>query len=138
VFLKHPVASVCLDSRVYDKQYQNPRPPYSLPKEGTFDGFTTVLEKYVKKQDLLSIEEAIQKLSTNAAKAYKIKKRGMLKKGYFADVLVMDWDKLQVRSDSLDPRRYPQGVEYVFVNGKKTVEKGKHTKARAGKILRKS
>ena len=137
VFLKHPTMSICLDSSVFDLTYQLKSPPYTLVKEGTFDGFISLLIKNVLEQKLLSLEEAVKKMSANAALAYKIEGRGMLKPGYHADIVLLDIDNLRVMSDNLEPRRYPKGVSYVFVNGETVVEKGKHTGARSGMVLRK-
>jgi len=136
VFLKYPYASVSLDSSAYDDKYQKESPPYSLPKHGTYDGFISVLVRYVLEQKLFSIEEAIKKMSTNAAEAYNLKERGRLKTGYYADIVLLDMPNLKILSDKLEPRRYPKGIEYVFVNGTKVVEKGKHTNARPAKVLR--
>jgi N-acyl-D-amino-acid deacylase len=137
VFLKHPTMSICLDSSVFDHKYRLEGPPYTLGKEGTFDAFVSLLIKYVQEQKLFSLEELVKKMSANAALAYKIEGRGMLKPGYHADIVLLDMDNLRVMSDILEPRRYPKGVSYVFVNGEKVVEKGKHTGARSGMVLRK-
>ena len=138
VFLKYPAASICLDSSVFDHTYKKEGPPYTLGKEGTFDGFVSILIKYVREQGMLSIEEAVKKMSSNAALAYKLESRGMLKPGYYADINLIDIENLKVMSDNLEPRRYPKGIEYVFVNGEKVVEKGEHTGAKSGMVLRKN
>jgi N-acyl-D-amino-acid deacylase len=137
VFIKNPRFSVCLDSSVFDHTYQQKLPPYNLVKEGTFDGFISFLIRNVFDEKFITFEEAVKKLSTNAAKAYKLEGLGSLKPGYHADIVLLDVPNLKIMSDNLEPRRSPSGVEYVFVNGKKVVVKGKHTGAKAGKVLKK-
>jgi len=138
VFLNHPIASVCLDGLSFDDKYQQERPPYSFPKSGAYDGFVMMLVIYVKEQKLFSIEEAVKKMTTKAAEAYKLKGRGKLKSGFYADIVLIDMPNLKLMSDSLEQRRYPKGIEYVIVNGTKVVEKGEHTSARPGKVLRRA
>ena len=80
----------------------------------------------------------IKKFSLKRARSRRIrtnKKRGKLKIGYHADIVLLDMSNIKVMSDGLEPRRYPRGVEYVFVNGNKVVEKGKHTGAKPGKVI---
>ena len=62
--------------------------------------------------------------------------RGRLKKGRYADIVLLDMSNLKIMSDGLEPRRYPRGVELVFVNGVKIVERDNHTNARPTNVLR--
>ncbi len=64
-----------------------------------------------------------------------MKGRGVIETGAFADIVLMDFPHLKVLGDALEPRRYPEGIEYVFVNGTAVVKKGKHTGATPGKVL---
>ncbi|RLI31265.1 D-aminoacylase, partial [Candidatus Bathyarchaeota archaeon] len=75
-------------------------------------------------------------LSTNAAEAYRIKDRGVLKPGSYADIVLFDLEGLKVMGDPVEPRRYPKGIEYVLVNGVPVVEKGKHTGKKPGRVVR--
>jgi N-acyl-D-amino-acid deacylase len=137
VFLKHPVTSVCTDVSTRDIEYINKRPPYGFgSRSGTFDFFVSILVKYVKEQKLLSLEEAVKKLSTNAAVQHNLKGRGLLAPGSYADIVLIDMPNLKVMSTAMDPRFYPRGIEHVFVNGAKVVDKGNHTGVRSGKVLR--
>jgi len=61
--------------------------------------------------------------------------RGVLKVGAYADIVVMNPKTITDRGDQIDPRRYPDGIEYVIVNGVPVVEKARHTGAKPGKIL---
>ena len=71
------------------------------------------------------------------AKVHGIKGRGVIKKGGYADIVLIDLPRLKIVGNALEPRRYPKKIEYVFVNGTAVVEKGKHTGATPGKVLRK-
>ena len=75
-------------------------------------------------------------MSTASAEAYRIKDRGVLKPGSYADIVLFDLDGLKVLGDPLEPRRYPKGIEYVFVNGVAVVEKGEHAGATPGRVVK--
>jgi N-acyl-D-amino-acid deacylase len=138
VFLKHPRASVCLDGTLEDPEYKKKEPPFSFPKSGSFDRFVTMINRYVGEGKLMTLEETIKKMTYNAAKPHNIIERGILKPNYYADIVLLDLPNLKAMSRNTDPRIHPQGIEYVFVNGKKVVENGKHTGERPGKILKRA
>jgi N-acyl-D-aspartate/D-glutamate deacylase len=94
--------------------------------------------KYVREGDLFTLEEAVQKTSTMPARVHNLKGRGVIKKGAYADIVLMDLENLKIRSTEIEPRKHPKGVEHVFVNGEAVVKKGKHTKARPGRVLTRS
>jgi len=87
---------------------------------------------------LLTWEEAMYKITGGPAQKLGLKKRGLIKKGYWADLVLFNPQKIIDEADFENPYKYPQGIEYVFVNGKIAIEKGKYTGIKAGKILRKS
>ena len=78
-----------------------------------------MLGKYVREEKIITIEEAIRKLTSQPAQNLKIKKRGMLKEGYFADVVIFDPDKITDRATFKQPHQYATGMIHVLVNGKK-------------------
>lgn len=138
-FLKHPKAMVGSDTFVFDKKWSiTGYPPYFLPHPNTYGAFPRFLRKYVKEDRVLSLEEAISKITYMPAKRMNIKKRGLIKKGYFADILIFDYKKIGEKGEYIEPRRYPKGIEYVIVNGEITVMEGQYTGKKAGKILRKN
>jgi N-acyl-D-aspartate/D-glutamate deacylase len=136
VFLKHPKVSVCLDGALEAPEYKKKQPPFSFPKSGTFDRFVTMINRYAGKDKLLTLEETIKRMTYNAAKPHNLMDRGLLKANYYADIVLLDIPNLKAMSSNTDPRKHPQGIEYVYVNGEKVVEKGKHTGKRPGRILR--
>ena len=85
----------------------------------------------------MDLPEAIRRMTTLAASAVGIEKRGELREGYYADVVVMDWANLQVRHDYLKPRDSVDGIKYVFVNGTLCVENRHVSNAASGRMLRK-
>ncbi len=132
----HPRGMVGLDTSVFDKEHQDKNPPYSIPGINPFNAFPMFFVKYVRDGDLFTLEEAVQKTSTMAARVHNLEGRGVLKEGGCADIVLMNIKKLKILSTELEPRKHPKGIEYVFVNGEAVVEKGKHTGARPGRVLK--
>ena len=85
----------------------------------------------------VEIERAIQKITSGPAQKLGIAKRGVIAKGNFADIVVFDPNLIRDRATYRDPFRFPAGVEWVIVNGKTLVEKGKFIGERQGRVLRK-
>lgn len=86
----------------------------------------------------MTLEEAINRISTQAADSHFLKGRGRITLGSYADITLLDYDKLEVTGDAIEPRKYPKGIEYVFVNGVPVVEKGKHTGKTPGIAVKRS
>ncbi len=84
----------------------------------------------------MSLEEAIYKATYAPAKRFDLKERGVLAAGTYADIVLFDKTAISECDDALEPRKYPQGIEYVIINGKVVVEEGGHTGARPGQVLR--
>ena len=91
----------------------------------------------VERDGQLTIEEFAQKTSTMPAKVHGIEGRGVIKKGGYADIVLIDLPHFKVVGNAMEPRRHPKGIEYVLINGTAVVEKGKHTGATPGKVLKK-
>ncbi len=101
-----------------------------------FGSFIRVLEKYVKKERLLKWEEAIYKMTLAPANKFGIKKRGALKKGYFADILILDHDKLKSPATVENPYQYARGIESVMINGEIVLSGGVYNGNRNGRVIR--
>lgn len=99
-------------------------------------GILYFLTRYVRELAVISIEQAVCKLTSLPAKHFKIKQRGMITEGYFADINVFDINELKVNATIADPCHFCEGMHYVIVNGVPTIVEGKHTGIRAGKVLR--
>jgi N-acyl-D-amino-acid deacylase len=98
--------------------------------------FSRVLGKYVREEKLFSLEEAIHRLTSLPASRLGIQKRGSLRIGNFADVVVFDPATIQDHATYDDPHEYATGMLHVFVNGQQVLENGEHTNAMPGRIVR--
>jgi N-acyl-D-amino-acid deacylase len=98
--------------------------------------FPRVIRRYAMEKGVLTLEEAVRKMTSWPAERMGLLDRGMLAKGMAADVVVFDPEKVRDLATFDDSHRYPDGIEYVIVNGTVTVEHCKHTKERAGLVLR--
>jgi len=106
-----------------------------LPHPRSFGNAARVIAKYVKQRGVLSLEEAVRKMTSWPATRMRLAARGTIKEGNWADVTIFDLDALQDRATYDEPMLNPTGIEYVLVNGMVTIENGKHTGARGGKVL---
>jgi N-acyl-D-amino-acid deacylase len=95
-----------------------------------------LLGKYVRDEKVISLEEAIYKLTTLPASNLKIKKRGALKVGYFADLALFNPKTIQDHATFDKPMHYATGMQHVFVNGVQVLKDGEHTGALPGKVVR--
>jgi len=127
---------VGLDTSVFDKDWEMSAPPYTFPGLNTFSAFPMFITKYVRDSGLFTMEEAVQKTSTMAARVHNLKGRGVIKEGAYADIVLLDVPNIKILGDEIETRRHPEGVECVFVNGVAVVEKGRHTGERPGRVLK--
>lgn len=102
----------------------------------TYGTFSRVLGKYVHDEKVIPLEEAIRKLTYLPATNLKLKQRGHLKPGYFADLAIFDPDKIHDRATFENPHRYAVGMVHVFVNGRQVLANGEHTGAKPGRVIR--
>jgi N-acyl-D-amino-acid deacylase len=107
------------------------------PHPRNYGTYPRILERYVRRLGLLSLEQAIFRMTGMVATKLGLADRGVLRPGAAADVVVFDPPRIHDRATYADPRRTPEGIDHVFVNGAWTVKHGKHTGARAGKVLSK-
>jgi N-acyl-D-amino-acid deacylase len=112
---------------VFSKSSTHPR---------AFGNFVRLLGKYVREENVISLEEAIYKLTGLPASNLKIQKRGQLKNGYFADVVVFDPNEISDHATFENPMQYATGVEHVWVNGTHVLENGNHTGAYGGRFVK--
>lgn len=101
-----------------------------------FGNFARLLGKYVREENVISLEEAIYKLTGLPASNLKLKNRGLLKKGYFADIVVFDPNKISDHATFENPMQYATGVNHVWVNGTQVLENGEHTGAYGGRFVK--
>ncbi|MDX2031854.1 MAG: D-aminoacylase [Blastocatellia bacterium] len=97
--------------------------------------FARLLGKYVREEKVLSLQEAIRRLTSLPATTLELDRRGTLKTGYFADVVIFDPQTIADRATFEKPHQYSVGVHHVFVNGAHILKDGEHTGARSGRAL---
>jgi N-acyl-D-amino-acid deacylase len=97
--------------------------------------FARVLGRYVRDEGLLPLEEAVRRLSRLPAENLKLDRRGALRPGFFADVVVFDPRRIQDHATYAQPHQYATGVEHVFVNGVQVLKDGEHTGATPGRVV---
>ena len=131
--LKHPLVSVDTDSsaRAEDGPFSETK---SHPR--AWGTFPRILGKYVREEGLLTLEEAIRKMTSRPAARVKLMDRGILRAGMAADLTVFDPATIRDVATFEDPTHYSVGVRYVFVNGRAVVSEGKITDERPGRVLR--
>jgi N-acyl-D-amino-acid deacylase len=98
--------------------------------------FADYIGRHVRKNGILTLEEAIKKATSLPAQRFGLRNRGIIKPDYFADIVIFDYDKINIKGDFKHPRQAPDGIHYVIVNGQITFEEKEHTKKKAGKVLR--
>ena len=131
-FVKHPLIAVASDGNSVSKEgilsAGKPHPRFY----GTNPRF---IEKYVNEKQLVSIEEAVRKMTSLPAERIGLTKRGKLLPGYAADVVLMDLDNVKENSTFLDPHHYPSGISYVIVNGEIVIKDEKFTGKTPGEMI---
>jgi len=98
--------------------------------------YPRVLGRFVREEQILSLEEAVRRMSGLTAEKYKILNRGKVKEGFFADLVVFSPEEITDRATFSEPTLPPKGIKFVVVNGKVAVEEGKLTGVRAGKAVK--
>ena len=108
----------------------------SNPHPRAYGNFSRVLGKYVREEKIISLQEAIHKLSKLPATNLKIKNRGEIKKGNYADIVIFDPAKINDKATFEKPHQYAEGMIHVFVNGKQVLKDGEHTGATPGQFVK--
>ena len=114
--------------------------PYGILSKGkphprNYGTFPRILGKYVRGDKTITLEEAVRKMTSLPARTLGIKDRGMIREGMWADIVVFDPLTVGDKATYEDPQQYPEGIEYVIVNGKIVIAKGEHQKVLPGKVL---
>ena len=103
----------------------------------SFGTFPRILSRYVLGKRILKWEEAIRKMSALPAEKFGIEKRGRIKEGFFADITILDRDKIEDLATAENPYQYSKGIEYVMVNGRVVLDEGNYTNLKNGEIIKK-
>jgi N-acyl-D-amino-acid deacylase len=108
----------------------------SNPHPRAYGSFARVLGKYVRDEQVITLEDAIRKLAALPAQTMRIDRRGELKQGFYADVVVFDPETIQDHATFVQPHQYATGMVHVFVNGEQVLRNGEHTGATPGRVVR--
>ena len=106
------------------------------PSPRTYGSFPRVLGEFVREQRAMSLEEAVRKMTSAPAARLGLRDRGLLRDGFAADIVVFDAARVRSLATYDEPRRFPEGIDYVLVNGEPVVYRGEHTGALPGRALR--
>ncbi|MFF2853491.1 MULTISPECIES: amidohydrolase family protein [unclassified Peribacillus] len=106
------------------------------PHPRTFGTFPRLFAKYVREDKILSLEEAVRKVTSFPVQRFSLGKRGLLSPGYQADLTVFDYKKIKDISNYQDPIQYPEGISYVIVNGIKTIDHKRNLFSSNGQMVR--
>jgi N-acyl-D-amino-acid deacylase len=141
--LSHPLSMCCSDGLVMPPCEELDDPSLYLPcSYGEYPG---ILERYVRDEPLLTLEDAVRRMTSFPAQRFGLADRGVLRPGLAADIVVFDLERLHDRATNRFPHsaplenvphRYPEGIDYVLVNGRLVVDGGEHTGERPGRVLR--
>ena len=126
--MQHPVTAIGSDG------------PVGIFGEGTphprqYGTFARVLGHYVRERAVLTLEDAVRKMSSQTARRLGIHNRGLLTEGYYADIAIFDADEIIDKATFEEPHQYAIGIKFVLVNGQVVVDQGRHTGRRPGKII---
>jgi N-acyl-D-amino-acid deacylase len=106
-----------------------------LPHPRSYGNFPRVIARYVRERHVLTLEDAIRKMTSWPATRMRIADRGLIREGMWADAVIFNYEKIQDKSTYEQPDVTPDGIDYVLVNGQVVVDHGKHTGARPGKVI---
>jgi N-acyl-D-aspartate/D-glutamate deacylase len=98
--------------------------------------FPRIISRYVRETGVLTLENAIRRMTSLPATKLHLAGRGTLTEGGFADIVVFDYDRIADTATFSAPHQYPKGIPYVIVNGQLVVDKGEHTGAKPGRVMR--
>jgi N-acyl-D-amino-acid deacylase len=126
-FLARPEQNVCTDGLLGGR-----------PHPRVFGSFPRVLGKYVREERALTLEDAVRRMTSKPAQVFGFERRGTLKAGNYADIVVFNPDTIIDKGTFVDPIQFPEGIEYVLINGRIALKAGKYIRELAGRVLRKS
>jgi len=107
-----------------------------VPHPRSYGTNARVLAEYVRVRNILTLEDAIRKMTSLPARTFGFRDRGQVREDYWADLVLFDPARVQDKATFLKPHQFTEGFDWVLVNGQPVVEEGKLTGARAGQIVR--
>jgi len=130
--LQQPWLMIGTDAGGLDPMWAKPLGPYHPRAYGSYP---RILGKYVREEKVITLEEAVRKMSAAVASRLGIRERGLLREGFFADIVVFDPETVLDRATFDDPHQLSVGVRDVWVNGARVLDNGVHTGAKPGRVI---
>ncbi len=127
--MAHPQTMIASDGRLAQPGDGHPHPRW-------YGTFPRVLGHYARERGVITLEEAIKKMTSMPAARLGLKQRGEVKVGHYADIVIFNPETVIDKATFDDPHQYPEGIEYVIINGQITVKEGVYEDLRPGKVLR--
>jgi N-acyl-D-aspartate/D-glutamate deacylase len=127
--MRVPWVSIGSDGSALNQNYPG------KPHPRSFGTNPRVLGKYTREEKVLTLEDAVRKMTSLPAQVLGLKDRGLLREGFWGDVVVFDPDRVADTATYETPKQYPKGIDYVLVNGTVVIDDGHHTGARPGTIV---
>lgn len=127
-FMKYPYNMIGADGGVATGK--------GMPHPRTYGTNARVLARYVRDQKIISLEEAVRRMTSLAAQKFQLKDRGLIKEGMAADIVIFDEATVQDNATFEQPHQFSGGFHFILVNGKVVIDEGKHTGVRSGKALK--
>ena len=124
-FMTREESNICTDGLLAGK-----------PHPRVYGSFPRVIGKFVREMKAMSLEEAVYKMTNKPAKTFKIEDRGLLKEGYFADIVIFNENTTIDKGTFIDPIQFPEGISHVIVNGKVLIDNYEKNEILAGKVIR--
>ena len=106
------------------------------PHPRYYGTFPRILGRYVRELGVLTLEEAVRKMTSAPARRLGLWDRGLIRPGFKADITIFNPDTIIDKATFMEPHQYPEGIEYVIVNGTVVIDEGEHTGALPGRVLR--
>ena len=127
-FMKYPYNMIGADGGVTTGK--------GMPHPRAYGTNARVLARYVREQKIISLEEAIRRMTSLAAQKFQLKDRGMLKEGMAADIVIFDEATVKDNATYEQPHQFSSGFHFVLVNGELVIDEGKHNGVRSGRVLK--
>ena len=127
--MRHPMTAIASDGRLVQPGEGQPHPRW-------YGTFPRVLGEYVRERGVLTLEDAVRKMTSLPADHMGMSERGVLSEGMIGDIVVFDPETVVDRSTFQDPHQYPDGIDFVIINGLVAVDDGVFSDVRAGRVLR--
>lgn len=126
--MRYPFSMVGADAGV-------PTPGKSMPHPRAYGTNARVLGKYVREEKVISLEEAIRRMTSLAAQKFHLKDRGLLREGMAADIVIFDEAAVNDKATFENPHQYSEGVKFMLINGQLVLDNGAHTGVKSGRVL---